>query len=114
MWALGEICYRMATGTPTFSDMLALLKWMQKPDYNFLHSLKSSNRDIEVDFIQSLMKADPQARLSADEALRHPWIDLSFLSSEPDIESLPPAAEQGWPQYPEGTGTMAFDEASAK
>ena len=36
--------------------------------------MSQKNNNIDLDFIQCLLKKDPRERLTADEALMHPWL----------------------------------------
>jgi len=47
--------------------------------------LKDEKRAMFVDFVSKLLAIDPELRLSAEEALKHPWILSSLELSEDDI-----------------------------
>jgi serine/threonine protein kinase len=116
MWALGEITLRMIIGAPSFKDVLAMLRWIESPNLEFLDPLKSIATDDAFDFVQKLLRAEPTKRLSAKQAMRHPWIDPNGEASDSDSDSLslPETAEQHWPQYPQVDDTFKTDEPSAK
>jgi serine/threonine protein kinase len=97
IWGLGEIAFRMIAAKPTFNDILALLRWMQRPSHGFLDPLKPLVPDVVIDFVQCLLKANPDERLSAKQALGHPWIKTTM---EVETSDLPSTAEQAWPQDP--------------
>ena len=42
-----------------------------------------------VDFVRQLLTIDPDARPTAEEALRHPWILSSYQLTEEDIKYPP-------------------------
>lgn len=53
--------------------------------------LSSPENDIFLDFLRRLLQWDPSLRLSADEALNHPWI----TGKDSDMDLLPPITGYG-------------------
>ncbi len=73
MWSLGVILYILLSGRPPFNqDRNDLVRQIIKGQYNF----ENWNRVSEeaIDLIKSLMNTDPTTRLSASQALAHPWM----------------------------------------
>lgn len=75
LWSLGVIAFEMLTGcTPWHGDTCAILGqvWDGTPDFSSaeFQGLSSDAKD----FIQSLLKWEPEKRLSARRALQHPWL----------------------------------------
>ncbi|GMM36307.1 serine/threonine/tyrosine protein kinase [Saccharomycopsis crataegensis] len=76
MWSLGCLCYVILTGHLPFSGKTqdSLFKRIKSGSYHDAplndHNLSSEVRD----FIDCLLQTNPAKRLSAEEALRHPWI----------------------------------------
>lgn len=81
MWCLGETVSRALTGHGTFSNHDQLLQYQKHrvrfPDSDLKESGVSSDA---IDFVRSLMDVDPLRRLTAPQALNHPWIKASHIS----------------------------------
>jgi hypothetical protein len=80
MWCLGETISYAITGHHTFSDD-HLLQYQERrigfPD----EALKKSGASVRaINFIGSLMEVEPLRRLTAAQALDHPWITADHLS----------------------------------
>jgi calcium-dependent protein kinase len=43
---------------------------------------------IGKDFVQSLLQVDPDRRLTAEQALRHPWIELNDANPIVEIDAV--------------------------
>lgn len=75
LWSLGVFTYILLCGYSPFNgdndDDVA--KAIHACDYNFVHGWDGKSQDA-LDFIQCLLKKDPRERLTADEALMHPWL----------------------------------------
>jgi len=59
------------------------------PSLSILVIFKDENRALFVDFVSKLLTIDPDARVSAAEALNHPWITSSLDLTEDDIRYGP-------------------------
>ena len=76
LWSIGGITYCLLSGFPPFngaSDLLITEK-VKKGEYSFKQNVWRTISDQAKDFIQKLLEKDVQKRMSADEALLHPWI----------------------------------------
>jgi serine/threonine protein kinase len=82
MWCLGESIACALTGQPTFSDSEHLLRY-QNHEASFPDNvLKNLSVSVDaIDFIRSLMEAEPLRRLTAEQALNHPWIMVDHVSN---------------------------------
>jgi hypothetical protein len=82
MWCLGETVSRALTGHRTFRDNEELLQY-QKCSLSFPDgALKKSGVSAEaLDFVRSLMMVEPGRRLTAADALKHPWIMRASIST---------------------------------
>ncbi|KAH7023068.1 kinase-like domain-containing protein [Ilyonectria destructans] len=82
MWALGELTFRMATQRPAFPDPNVLVNYVLRGHPFPLSALEATGASSDCcDFINKSMIADPGNRLTASEACRHPWLQLSRPSS---------------------------------
>ena len=76
MWSIGCILYLMLTGMPPFNakeDAEVLFK-VQIGKYSETTLKECDVSDKAIDFIANLLLLDPAERLTAEAALKHPWI----------------------------------------
>lgn len=75
MWSLGVIAYVLLTGAPPFPNEEAEAVRRIKAGKPRLSPFRFGTRSRAAkDFVRRLMRASPAERMSAEEALRHPWI----------------------------------------
>merc|ERR1711964_774429 len=76
MWTLGVIAYVLLTGRPPFwgRDNREILRRILKGKLTFPRTIKLSKTCRE--FISRLIRHDPKKRMSASEALKHPYISV--------------------------------------
>jgi calcium/calmodulin-dependent protein kinase I len=88
MWTVGVVLYFCIAGRAPFVDKSkrGLLRKIIKGDYSFSSKRWSGVSHSAKRFIASLLKVDPNMRLTAEEALYHPWL----INSTP----LPPIKEE--------------------
>jgi len=72
-WSVGIVAYILLSGYPPFNgdtdpDIFAAIK---RGHFEFP---KQGFSDEAKDFIKSLLRRDPRKRLSAEDALKHPWL----------------------------------------
>eukprot|EP00931_Biecheleriopsis_adriatica_P018073 TRINITY_DN12745_c0_g1_i3.p1 TRINITY_DN12745_c0_g1~~TRINITY_DN12745_c0_g1_i3.p1 ORF type:complete len:480 (+),score=94.57 TRINITY_DN12745_c0_g1_i3:33-1472(+) len=87
MWSLGVIVFTLLAGEMPFFDkdedqIVAKTRngdYRMKPDVWIGLSMEA------VDFTQALLRTDPLARPSAEEALEHPWFKAACVSIEHDV-----------------------------
>lgn len=75
LWSTGIITYLLLSGVSPFlgpTDRDTLLN-VQRCEWDFNHPIFQHISPEGKDFIQSLLKKDPARRLTAAEALKHPW-----------------------------------------
>lgn len=72
MWCLGVLLHILAVGFPPHA-----LRWKPGEDVKFgpRHWRKYENTGL-MDLISRCLKLDPRERITAEEALAHPWITL--------------------------------------
>eukprot|EP00659_Diplonema_papillatum_P013059 gene13059-20145_t len=86
VWSLGMVFYAMLTGGMAFSGETrpeALLHLMRTTEVVYSPSLSAS----AADFLHSMLRVDPDERLSIAQLLRHPWL------ADDDSLSLTPRSE---------------------
>ncbi|KXJ07736.1 calcium/calmodulin-dependent protein kinase type IV [Exaiptasia diaphana] len=77
MWAVGVIAYILLCGfEPFFDDRgdQAMFQRILKCDYEFMTPWWDEVSDSAKDLVSKLIVLDPSKRLSAKQALQHPWV----------------------------------------
>lgn len=76
MWSLGVICYVLLSGFLPFNDNNKDRKARKIVEcvYNFPNSIWKDISLEAIDFIRHLLILDPDKRMSADDALIHPFL----------------------------------------
>lgn len=76
IWSCGVIVYIVLSGTPPFngnSDS-EIMKKVKSGKYTFDTPEFKNVSEKAKDFIGKLLTLDPEKRVSAEQALKHPWI----------------------------------------
>ena len=75
LWSLGVILYIFLSGIPPFDgdDLNQLFSRIKKGTFDFEHSVFQNVSDEAKDLIKKLILVDPSKRISAQNALKHPW-----------------------------------------
>lgn len=83
MWALGVISYILLSGTMPFEDdnRMRLYRQILKGKYSFSGEPWPSVSNLAKDFVERILTVDPSERLTAGQALKHPWIVTMAASS---------------------------------
>ena len=100
MWSLGVIVFIMVTGTPPFNgaDDRAIMKAVSRGHYDWPKHARIS--EALKDLISRLLKKNPLDRISALDALDHPWIaGIDKLSDE----ALSPAVMNSLSDFSSGS-----------
>ncbi|XP_053368088.1 serine/threonine-protein kinase H1 homolog [Clarias gariepinus] len=76
MWALGVISYIILSGSMPFEQRSRprLFTAILKGSYSFHGQPWNSISNQAKDFIECLLNVNPQQRMTAEQALRHPWL----------------------------------------
>ena len=81
IWSLGCVCHRLLTMNPPFPKLSALAAYCRGASLLPIEPNDSTTMDEStvcvqaVDFVKALMRPLPEERISADEALYHPWLE---------------------------------------
>ncbi|XP_038828580.1 serine/threonine-protein kinase H1-like [Salvelinus namaycush] len=83
MWALGVIAYILLSGSMPFEDdsRPRLYRAILRGRYSFHGEPWPSVSNLAKDFIECLLGVDPSSRLTAIQALQHPWVVTMSASS---------------------------------
>ncbi|KAM5158196.1 serine/threonine-protein kinase H2 [Mantella aurantiaca] len=83
MWALGVITYILLSGSMPFEDesRTRLYRLIIKGKYSYLGDPWPSVSNLAKDFIDRLLNVDSNDRLTARDAMQHPWIKTMAASS---------------------------------
>jgi len=83
-WAAGILMYELLTGTRPFNhpDSKTVINMIVEGNIRYPEHLWSGISAEAMHLVKCLLKRNPEERLSADEALQHPWI-INRGNSEP-------------------------------
>lgn len=76
LWSLGIIVWMLLTGYPPFhGEEAAMRRKIRAAEADWKHKSRWANvAEDAIDFVKALLVKDPVKRLSAAEALSHPWL----------------------------------------
>ena len=89
-WGLGVLAYELLFGSPPFEheDPAETCRRIVRCDIEFPSEVRVSPEAKE--FIKSLLVPDPRGRLTAAQALYHPWLSLSeWAPPDPSVAESP-------------------------
>lgn len=83
LWSIGVIAYFLLSGSPPFSGRLDMMQFsIQQARYDMTTPEKWGQvSDSAKDFVKKLLLRDPRERLSAVEAMEHPWMKSQIRKS---------------------------------
>eukprot|EP01130_Rhizamoeba_saxonica_P001279 TRINITY_DN1115_c0_g1_i2.p1 TRINITY_DN1115_c0_g1~~TRINITY_DN1115_c0_g1_i2.p1 ORF type:complete len:261 (-),score=51.51 TRINITY_DN1115_c0_g1_i2:26-808(-) len=92
MWSLGVILYILLSGFPPFEDedRMNLYRSIQNGHYTFPQDYWDDISEEARDLIGNLLLTNPKQRISAQDALAHPWIvgrKRKFVAPDPKREN---------------------------
>ncbi|WFD43735.1 hypothetical protein MPSI1_002399 [Malassezia psittaci] len=126
VWSAGCIMAEMISGVPIFrgrdnNDQLnQIIRILGTPDENTIKRILSDSPEIQyrplarmpkvpfqtlypkvhplaIDLLEKLLTFDPSQRISADEALRHPYFTTSAAIAQPYSTGSQPSTPSGYP-----------------
>jgi calcium-dependent protein kinase len=88
VWSIGVMMYILLSGRPPFDgkDDKEIIKKVRAGDYSTNANEWKSISDEAVDLVDKLLEYDPKQRLSASEALTHPWIQQIVIRDRKEYE----------------------------
>jgi len=77
LWSLGVVLFVVLSGYPPFEgdNIREILKRVGTGAFTFFDPAWELVSSEAKDLVQGLMKSDPSARLTVDDALTHPWLN---------------------------------------
>ncbi|CAO3593436.1 unnamed protein product [Absidia cylindrospora] len=108
MWSIGVITFILLVGyTPFYgADQAELFACIIKGDYTFDEDYWSEISDSAKDFIDGLLAYKPEQRLTADQALEHPWIVNSLSNDASHVPNLISNVRRGFSSHPSFRSAM--------
>eukprot|EP01102_Stenamoeba_stenopodia_P006323 TRINITY_DN1732_c0_g5_i1.p1 TRINITY_DN1732_c0_g5~~TRINITY_DN1732_c0_g5_i1.p1 ORF type:complete len:487 (-),score=81.42 TRINITY_DN1732_c0_g5_i1:24-1484(-) len=96
LWSFGVVTFFLLSGTlPFYAENEELVNLnIQKGNYSFPSETWSNKSATAVDFIKKLLVFDPDQRLTADQALEHPWLKSSVETISDEAVALRQHQEQ--------------------
>ncbi len=84
MWGIGIITYILLAGYPPFyaENDTALFEKIMNAEYDFDDECWDDVSDLAKDFIRHLLVKDPKERYTAEQALKHPWLNQTDASDK--------------------------------
>jgi serine/threonine protein kinase len=88
IWALGCITYRILTGKPPFPELWLLQRYCCKSNLPmFLQGLSEVETGAEQ-FVRQLLAPHPGERLTASNALEHPWLSKNAQTAVNEVSHI--------------------------
>jgi len=83
VWSLGNVTYIMLTGRPLYAgDEKEILRQKKADQMSFSKHFKWCVSDAAQDLVKRMLELDPSKRISAVEAMSHPWFRRTIPSEQ--------------------------------
>lgn len=78
IWSLGVLLFILLSGKPPFDGATddEILEAVQKGTYKITGNNWKNVSKEGIDLVKQMLKYDPESRISAKDALAHPWFKL--------------------------------------
>ncbi|KAF4717262.1 hypothetical protein FOZ62_009596, partial [Perkinsus olseni] len=108
MWSIGVIAYILLCGSPPFygENEMEIIRRVRRGSFEFDLPAWTTVSTEAKDLIEKLLVLDPSRRLTAEQALHHPWIDS--LAPGASVKVCSPAEHDDG----DSTGVLARDNRS--
>uniref|UniRef100_A0A0D9WVR6 non-specific serine/threonine protein kinase n=1 Tax=Leersia perrieri TaxID=77586 RepID=A0A0D9WVR6_9ORYZ len=89
VWSAGVIIYILLSGVPPFWDESeqGIFEQVLKGDLDFSSDPWPSISDSAKDLVRKMLNRDPRKRLTAHEALCHPWVCVDGVAPDKPLDS---------------------------
>lgn len=90
MWGLGVVTFCMLCGYAPFSsaDPALFRRQVECAEIKFDQKYWATVSDEGIDFVKRCLTRDPDARITSDEALQHPWFKLLDDTQQDDAHDI--------------------------
>jgi len=90
LWSIGVITYILLCGFPPFYNekLQELFEQIIRADFDFPEDYWSDISENAKDFISKLLVVDPKKRMTAKEALEHPWLSGHAKENKLKIDKM--------------------------
>jgi serine/threonine protein kinase len=95
MWSLGCVVYNISAGRVPFSRPTDTRRFCQRKSPFPNEPLSQTMSETGIRFIERLLIPEPASRLSAENAIRDPWIMISPLTDRREGELTAPRIQLG-------------------
>lgn len=111
IWSLGVLAYNMLSGKLPFdgNNIKEVLRRVRAGRYTFPAEEWQDISAEAKDFIRGLLELDPKKRLTAREALAHPWVTSTDISEQPITNDR---SALGYEQRKLRMSSMAIDDVA--
>ncbi|XP_028288789.1 serine/threonine-protein kinase 17A [Parambassis ranga] len=120
MWSIGVLAYVMLTGISPFlgEDKQETFLNISQLNVSYTEEELQQLDQAALSFIQMLLLKQPQERATAEQCLKHPWLQPPEPQETQQVEEIPPAEDQeastcsstSSPEPPTSTGTAEEEE----
>lgn len=90
IWSVGVILYMLLSGNPPFNGNsdLAIIEAVKRGEYEIEGGVWDEISDSAKDLVMKMLIHNPEHRISAQEALNHPWFREALQSSGKNKEKI--------------------------